>query len=362
MFDSIKLGKLCKTHISPSVQAIPRPVCMMKFASHRRCYMWKSEAAPLPLPGLPDPTTNHFLDPAANQQERRLEKLIVPPPPPVSPGPDGEPPRKTYRFTAVVRPEPNGELPRKTYRFTPAISPESSPERKTLCLTPPSTPPTSPETDFFYADSSRSHEDDVTTWDTPQLNAWEQSPWTSERGEVSTTNAGQTPYPSCSPSSEEVEVEEVPAPQSADVPFDDAPPTHRLINSIESLGQEFRDAQVDINNKYIELRDVQDDINNKLIALHSQPRDRQIETHSRLDALRGELRAYHLETRSRFDVQDRFIRGLANEIFRRVNGMRSTTEQRFDRNDRMVSEYHRELVLILHHLILTIIDETTESN
>ncbi|CAM4611273.1 unnamed protein product [Leuciscus chuanchicus] len=54
MFDSIKLGKLCKTHISPSVQAVPRPVCMMKFASHRRCYMWKSEAAPLPLPGLPE--------------------------------------------------------------------------------------------------------------------------------------------------------------------------------------------------------------------------------------------------------------------------------------------------------------------
>ncbi|CAM4697844.1 unnamed protein product [Leuciscus chuanchicus] len=53
MFDSIKLGKLCKTHISPSVQAVPRPVCMMKFASHRRCYMWKSEAAPLPLPRLP---------------------------------------------------------------------------------------------------------------------------------------------------------------------------------------------------------------------------------------------------------------------------------------------------------------------
>ncbi|XDV33925.1 hypothetical protein PO909_004165, partial [Leuciscus waleckii] len=304
-----------------------------------------------PLPG-----------PSGEPARKKTRKTNRPTPPPVSPGPDGEPPRKTYRFTAVVRPEPNGELPRKTYRFTPAISPESSPERKTLCLTPPSTPPTSPETAFFYADSSRSHEDDVTTWDTPQLNAWEQSPWTSERGEVSTTNAGQTPYPSCSPSSEEVEVEEVPAPQSADVPFDDAPPTHRLINSIESLGQEFRDAQVDINNKYIELRDVQDDINNKLIALHSQPRDRQIETHSRLDALRGELRAYHLETRSRFDVQDRFIRGLANEIFRRVNGMRSTTEQRFDRNDRMVSEYHRELVLILHHLILTIIDETTESN
>ncbi|CAM4725520.1 unnamed protein product [Leuciscus chuanchicus] len=51
MFDSIKLGKLCKTHISPSVQAVPRPVCMMKFASHRRCYMWKSEAAPLPFGG-----------------------------------------------------------------------------------------------------------------------------------------------------------------------------------------------------------------------------------------------------------------------------------------------------------------------
>ena len=188
----------------------------------------------------------------------------------------------------------------------------------------------------------------MTTWGTSQLDAWDQSSWTSERGEVSTTNAGQTPYPSCSPSSEEVEVEEVPAPQSADEPFDDAPLTHRLINSIESLGQEFRDAQVDINSK--------------LIALHSQSRDRQIEIRSRLDALLGELRASHLETRSRFDVQDCFIQDLANEIFRLVNGMRSTIEQRFDRNDRMVSQYQREMVLILHHLILTIIDETTESN
>lgn len=116
------------------------------------------------------------------------------------------------------------------------------------------------------------------------------------------------------------------------------------------------------NNKYVELRDVQDDINDKLIALHSESRDRQIETHSRLDALHGELRAYHLETRSRFDAQDRFIHDLADEIFRRVSAMRSTIDQQFDRNDRMVSQYQRELVLILHHLILTIIDETTESN
>lgn len=147
-----------------------------------------------------------------------------------------------------------------------------------------------------------------------------------------------------------------------DEPFDDLPPTRRPINSIESFGQEFRDAQVDINNKYVELRDVQDDINNKLVALHSESRDRQIETHSRLDALHGELRAYHLETRSRFDAQDRFIHDLADEIFRRVNAMRSTIDQQFDRNDRMVSQYQRELVLILHHLILNIIDETTESN
>lgn len=202
----------------------------------------------------------------------------------------------------------------------------------------------------------------MTTWGTAQIDAWDQSSWTSERDEVSTTNVGQTPYPSHSPSSEEVEVEEVPARQPVDEPFDDLPPTHRPINSIESFGQEFRDAQVDINNKYVELRDVQDDINDKLIALHSESRDRQIETHSRLDALHGELRAYHLETRSRFDAQDRFIHDLADEIFRRVNAMRSTIDQQFDRNDRMVSQYQRELVLILHHLILTIIDETTESN
>ncbi|CAM4687225.1 unnamed protein product [Leuciscus chuanchicus] len=317
---------------------------------------------------LPDSTPACVENPIGSNDEplpgpsgkpaRKKTRKTNRPTPPVSPGPDDEPPRKTYRFTAVVRPEPNGELPRKTYRFTPAISPESSPERKTLCPTPPSSPPTSPETAFFHADSGRSHKDDLTSWGTSQLDAWDLGSWTSERGEVSTTNAGQTPYPSCSPSSEEVEVEEVPEPQSADEPFDDAPLTHRLINSIESLGQEFRDAQVDINNKYIELRDVQDDINNKLI----ESRDRQIETHSRLDALRGELRANHLETRSRFDAQDRFIQDLANEIFRRVNAMRSTTEQRFDRNDRMLSQYQRELVLILHHLILTIIDETTEPN
>ncbi|CAM4581485.1 unnamed protein product [Leuciscus chuanchicus] len=47
------LGKLCKTHIPPSVQAVLRPVCMMKFASQRRCHMWKSAASPLPLPRLP---------------------------------------------------------------------------------------------------------------------------------------------------------------------------------------------------------------------------------------------------------------------------------------------------------------------
>lgn len=85
----------------------------------------------------------------------------------------------------------------------------------------------------------------MTTWGTAQIDAWDQSSWTSERDEVSTTNVGQTPYPSHSMSSEEVEVEEVPARQPVDEPFDDLPPTHRPINSIESFGQEFRDAQVD---------------------------------------------------------------------------------------------------------------------
>ncbi|XP_026117687.1 uncharacterized protein LOC113096500 isoform X1 [Carassius auratus] len=297
----------------------------------------------------------------ADEPARKKTRKTNRPTSPVSPGPCDEPPRKTYRFTAVVRPEPNGELPRKAYRFTPAISPESPPERKTLCPVPTNSPATSPETDLFY-DSSRSRKDDVTTWGMSQIDAWDQSSWTSERDEVSTTNAGQTPYPSPSPSSEEVEAEEVPPPQPLDESFDDLPPFHSPINSIQSFGQEFRDAQVDINNKYVELRNVQDDINNKLIALGNESRDRQIETLSRLDALHGELRAYHLETRSRFDAQDRFIQDLANEIFQRVNAMRSTIDRQFDRNDRTVTQYQRELMLILHHLILTIVDETAESN
>ncbi|XP_026116661.1 uncharacterized protein LOC113095304 isoform X1 [Carassius auratus] len=297
----------------------------------------------------------------ADEPARKKTRKTNRPTSPVSPGPCDEPPRKTYRFTPVVRPESNGELPRKAYRFTPAISPESPPERKTLCPVPTNSPATSPETDLFY-DSSRSHKDDVTTWGMSQIDAWDQSSWTSERDEVSTTNAGQTPYPSPSPSSEEVEVEEVPPPQPLDESFDDLPPFHSPINSIQSFGQEFRDAQVDINNKYVELRNVQDDINNKLIALGNESRDRQIETLSRLDALHGELRAYHLETRSRFDAQDRFIQDLANEIFQRVNAMRSTIDRQFDRNDRTVTQYQRELMLILHHLILTIVDETAESN
>ncbi|XDV23437.1 hypothetical protein PO909_028015, partial [Leuciscus waleckii] len=301
-------------------------------------------------------STNEPLPGPSGEPPKKKTRKTDRPTSPVSPGPSGEPLRKTYRFTPVTGPGPSGEPPRKTYRFSPAISPESPPERKTHCLTPPSSPPTSPETALFY-DSSRSYEDDVTIWDTPQLDAWEQSSWTSERGEVTTRNAGQTPYPFHSPSSEEVDVEEVLTPQPVDEPCDDAPLTPRLINSIEVLDQEFRDAQVDINNKYIELRDVQDAINSRLIALYSEARDRHIETCSRLDALRGELRAYHLETRSRFDVQDRFIQDLANEIFSRVNAMRTRFEQEFDRNDRVVSEYHQEMVLIIHHLILTIIDE-----
>ncbi|XP_026119063.1 uncharacterized protein LOC113098261 isoform X2 [Carassius auratus] len=297
---------------------------------------------------LPDSTPAHVENPIGSSGEplpgpsgepaRKKARKTNRPTSPVSPGPGGEPPRKTYRFTVVVRPEPNGELPRKAYRFTRA---------------------TSPETVLFY-DWSRSHKDDVTTWGTSQIDAWDQSSWTSERDKVSTTNVGQTPYPSHSPSSEEVEVEEVLAPQPVDEPFDDLPPTHRSINSIESFGQEFCDAQVDINNKYIELCDVQDDINNKLIVLGNESCDRQIETHSRLDALHSELRTYHLQTRSRFDAQDRFIQDLTNEIFRRVNAMRSTIKQQFDRNYHIVSQYHQKYVLILHHLIFTIIDETTE--
>ncbi|XP_059378760.1 uncharacterized protein LOC132114588 [Carassius carassius] len=189
---------------------------------------------------LPDSTPAHIENPIGSRDEplpgpgdeppRKKTRKTNRPTSPVSPGPRDDPPRKTYRFTAVVQPEPNAELPRKAYRFTPAISPESSPERKTLCLTPPNSPATSPETELFY-DSSRSHKDDVTTWGPSQIDAWDQSSWTSEREEASATNVGQTPYPSPSPSSEEVEVEEVPAPQPVDEPFDDLPPFHSPINS-----------------------------------------------------------------------------------------------------------------------------------
>lgn len=109
---------------------------------------------------LPDSTPAHVENPIGSGREplpgpsdepaRKKPRKTNRPTSPVSPGPDGEPPRKTYRFTPVVRPEPNCELPRKAYRFTPAISPESSPERKTLCLTPPNSPATSPETELFY--------------------------------------------------------------------------------------------------------------------------------------------------------------------------------------------------------------------
>ncbi|XDV17577.1 hypothetical protein PO909_023412, partial [Leuciscus waleckii] len=274
-----------------------------------------------------------------------------------TPGPSGESLRKKTRKTDRSTPPDTPE--RKIARFTPAISPETSPDRRTLCPTPSNSPATSLDSVFLYAGSGRSP-DSVISWNTPQRITWEQSSWTSEHDEVTTTNAGQSPYPfHSSPEEEEdIDVEEVPAaPHPTDEPLNDSPLTRRLINAIETLGQEFRDAQVDINNKYIELRDVQDDIITKLIALRSET---QTETRSRLDALRGELLASHLETRSRFDTQDRFIQNLSDEIFRRIQSMQAAICEDFDRSGRMFTEYHRELVLLIHHLILVILDGTTE--
>ncbi len=185
----------------------------------------------------------------------------------------------------------------------------------------------------------------MTSWNTPQRITW------------TSTKAGQTSYPFNSPPEEDIEVEEVPAvSHSGDEPLTDTRPN----NSIETLGQEFRDAQIDINNKYIELRDVQDDINSNLTALRSELREAHNETRRALDTLGREARASHLETRSRLDTQDRFIQNAVDQTFSRIQAMRSTLDQEFNRSDRRVTEFHRELVLMFHHLILVIIDGTEE--
>ncbi|KAK7126530.1 hypothetical protein R3I94_017880 [Phoxinus phoxinus] len=252
-------------------------------------------------PLVPDPTPNHAEDqilPTAATLDQ-------------SPGPSGEPSRKRSRktdhSTSLGSPE------RKIARFTPAISPE----RKTLCPLyppPPNNPSTSLDSVFLYAvGSDRSHDDDVTSRDTPQLTAREESTWTNE---VTTTSAGQTPYHFHSPPEEEeeedIEVEEVPAAsQPVDESLNDVGLMHRVINAIETLRQNVRDAKVDINAKYIKLRDVQDNIITKLIQLETRIRDAHIDTCMRLDAIRDEFRAAHLETLRRFDVQDRFIQRVA---------------------------------------------------
>ncbi len=198
---------------------------------------------------------------------------------------------------------------------------------------------------YFYTAGSGYSPDHITSWNTPQRITW------------TSTKAGQTSYPFNSPPEEDIEVEEVPAvSHSGDEPLTDT----RRNNSIETLGQEFRDAQIDINNKYIELRDVQDDINSNLTALRSELREAHNETHRALDTLGREARASHLETRSRLDTQDRFIQNAVDQTFRRIQTMRSTLDQEFNRSDRRVTEFHRELVLMFHHLILVIIDGTEE--
>ncbi len=123
---------------------------------------------------------------------------------------------------------------------------------------------------YFYTAGSGYSPDHITSWNTPQRIAW------------TSTKAGQTSYPFYSPPEEDIEVEEVPAvSHSGDEPLTDT----RRNNSIETLGQEFRDAQIDINNKYIELRDVQDDINSNLTALRSELREARNETRRALDTL-----------------------------------------------------------------------------
>ncbi len=195
---------------------------------------------------------------------------------------------------------------------------------------------------YFYTACSGYSPDHMTSWNTPQRITW------------TSTKAGQTSYPFNSPPEEDIEVEEVPAvSHSGDEPLTDT----RRNNSIETLGQEFHDAQIDINNKYIELRDVQDDINSNLTALRSELREAHNETRRALDTLGREARASHLETRSRLDTQDRFIQNAVDQTFRRIQTMRSTLDQEFNRSDRRVTEFHRELVLMFHHLILVITEE-----
>ncbi len=123
---------------------------------------------------------------------------------------------------------------------------------------------------YFYTAGSGYSPDHMTSWNTPQRITW------------TSTKAGQTSYPFNSPPEKDIEVEEVPAvPHSADEPLTDT----RRTNSIETLGRELRDAQIDINNKYIELRDVQDDINSNLTALRSELREARNETRHALDTL-----------------------------------------------------------------------------
>ncbi len=55
-----------------------------------------------------------------------------------------------------------------------------------------------------------------------------------------------------------------------------------------------------------------------------------------------------------------FRRIQVDQTFRRIQTMRSTLDQEFNRSDRRVTEFHRELVLMFHHLILVIIDGTEE--
>ena len=163
----------------------------------------------------------------------------------------------------------------------------------------------------------------MTGWNSDQLEAWERGSWASELDDQVSVNTNQTIDENSGQSSEEDEgdIEEEVAPAAGSQAVDDdnaaSPLMRTLIDSIESLRQQLREAQ--------------------------------IETHSRLAALSGDLRSSQLEVHSRIDAQDRFIQNLVDEIFRRIN-----------RNGRVFNEQHRELVLLVHHLLLILVEQSDE--
>ncbi|XP_067282394.1 uncharacterized protein [Pseudorasbora parva] len=234
----------------------------------------------------------------------------------------------------------------------PSDEPLRKKVRESLCPPPPQNSPALSCVSLF-PDGPGGSTDDAANWNTPQRAAWVSSSWTS-------SNAGHTPYPFQSPSEQDIEVQEAsPVPSPADTPHTDTP-------SIETLGQQFSSSHEAINRRLIELSSESRDTNRRLIEQSSELRDanrRLIElsselrdTRRRLDACGSEVRASRLETRR----HDDFIRNMYCEIFRCIHTMKSILDVESDRRGRQLAQYHRELVLMFHHLIHVLIDTMDE--